>query len=278
MSDTISLRYSTEDSHAGMNAADLSSALKALNDVTEITARTFYGPSPASIMRVTSIQRGSFLVNTILEISASTMSMLPILFGSSGIKDYGDLLKSVFDLVFHLKGSAPTHVQSVDGTENIAIQNVSGDIQIFNGTVYHNCVFNDVPGKARRLVRPIKKSTDSLSIEANGKTIAKVNSENSKYFKPIEKISPSAEHTAIVLLRLKSPILEGNGDWRFIYGRNTITARMNDQLFEQEARSGRVSFRAGDLLKVRLKSTQQMDRNDARVHHSIEEVLDHTTG
>jgi len=69
-------------------------------------------------------------------------------------------------------------------------------------------------------------------------------------------------------------VLQGEGMWRFKYGRMYLTAKLLDDEYRQRVTNGEESFKHGDLLKVRLKTVQEKVGHRVVTRHSIIKVID----
>lgn len=76
-------------------------------------------------------------------------------------------------------------------------------------------------------------------------------------------------------LRVRQPHLEDEDSWRFSWGKNAITANITDPEFMEKVRSGEEEFRAGDVLRVRLRIEEHQKGRNITKKHFIDEVLSH---
>lgn len=77
------------------------------------------------------------------------------------------------------------------------------------------------------------------------------------------------EEVTQVELRLVSPVLDGNGKWRFKSKDMEINAIVSDNQFLSRLHNGEISIRADDLYKVTLSKTIY---DDGRIHYDISDI------
>jgi hypothetical protein len=82
-------------------------------------------------------------------------------------------------------------------------------------------------------------------------------------------------NTVEATLRVRQPHLESDDSWRFSWGRNSITAKVADGDFMAKVRTGEQEFRAGDMLRVKMRIEEQQRGKNITKKHYIDEVLLH---
>jgi hypothetical protein len=92
-------------------------------------------------------------------------------------------------------------------------------------------------------------------------------------FRPIKPAGNPIESDIEAILEVIAPVFEGEGVWRFKFGRMSLTARLTDDAYRQQVADGQESFRHGDRLRVRLKSVQEKVGDKVTTEHFITKVI-----
>lgn len=204
-------------------------------------------------------------------LAQSTFPSLPAL--TFGISDIPDLIKEWLDILKLLKGKPPQDVQNVSNGNAVRIQSIDGNAQIVNGNIYNTFIFNDVGRDAAKLEAPLKRGARSLEIIKGKKKIGSYSPNDVSQFRSIKPADAPIESEINAILEVISPVLEGEGVWRFRYGRSALTAKLTDDEYRQKVINGDEVFRHGDRLKVQLKTTQERLGEKVSTRHSITKVL-----
>lgn len=77
------------------------------------------------------------------------------------------------------------------------------------------------------------------------------------------------------LFRLKQRFFKDNNKWKFDNGGSPINAAILDEEFLRKIDSGELRFGKGDLLKVKLKTTQTFAHGKLKTEFQVIEVLEH---
>jgi hypothetical protein len=254
---TFSLRY-THSAPDQIEAAELIKVLAAFNSIVVKANRTFYGTDANTSFRLRHVQPGSIDIQGFIEVAAGlqpAFAMLPSL--SFGIDDIPGLIKSWFDLLKHLKGSAPKRVQTVKEGNAVQVENVDGNMMVVNGNVYHGCIINNVGSDAAKLEAPVRKGARQLELVRGRKKIGTYTPDDVAQFRSIKPTERPIESEIEAIVEVVAPVLQGEGMWRFKYGRMPLTAKLLDEEFRQRVSNKEESFRRGDLLRARLKTVQE---------------------
>jgi hypothetical protein len=70
-----------------------------------------------------------------------------------------------------------------------------------------------------------------------------------------------------------APVLEGDGMWRFKYGRMSITAKLTDENYRQRVLDGTESFSHGDRLLAKLRTVQENLGDKISTKHFITRMI-----
>jgi hypothetical protein len=270
----FSLHY-TNSVPAAIEADELIKVLSAFNRIVVKASRTFYGSGARTSFRLTHVQPGSIDIQGFIELLAGlqpAFAMFPSL--SLDIKDIPELIKAWLDTLTFLKGKPPQNVQTVQKGNAVQIKNAEGNVTIINGNVYNSFLLNNVGADAAKLEAPIKKGARELELFRGHKRIATYNADDVAQFRAIKPTENPIESEIDAIVEVISPVLEGEGMWRFKYGRIYLTAKLLDEEYRQRITNREESFRHGDYLKVRLKTVQEKVGNKVVTRHFIVKVLE----
>jgi hypothetical protein len=255
-----------------LDAQELIQTLSAFARISTKAGQTAYGPQAS--FRITHVQPGSINIEGFIEIVAGlqpAFALLPII--SLGIGDVAELIKKWLDLLKFLKGKPPKVIEKVENGNAVQIENANGDTTIVNGNVYNTFMFNNVSHDAAKLHAPTKRGATKLELYKEKQKIGTYDAQDLAEFRPIKPTTEPIESEIDALLEVIAPVFEGEGVWRFRYGRRPLTARLTDDSYRQQVAEGQESFRHGDSLKVRLKTVQEKVGNKISTKHFITKVL-----
>lgn len=263
------------DLENGIEAEDVASAISGFAFVSRLAGVMTYGDSQKLKFNVESISQGSLTIRFFLELAGVAQSLLPLLnTGSNSPSDMGAWIKAWFDLLKHLDGSPPSSVlKATNSPGSVQVQNVKGHKINIPINVYNTFNIYDLGRYAEQIGKPLKRNANKLEILVGRRKAANFNKREAASLRSVRRPETTLEQEVEVLLKVVAPVFEGNGLWRFSRGRNTITAAIGDPKFLAEVQSGRQSFRAGDILRVRLTSNQERIGDKIKEHHTIVEVM-----
>jgi len=267
---TFSLRY-THSRPDQIEADELIKVLSAFNRIALKASSTVYGSGASTSFRLTHVHSGSIDIQGFIEVLAGFQAILPSIVD---IKDIPELIKGWLDLLSFLKGKPPQRVQTVQSGNAVQIENVYGNVTNINGNVYNSFVVNNVGADASKLEAPIKKGARELELFRGPERIASYSQDDVAQFRAIKPTENPIESEIDAIVEVVAPVFQGQGMWRFRYGRTFLTATLFDEEFLQKVRSREESFRHGDLLKVRLKTVQERVGGRVVTRHSIVKVLE----
>lgn len=249
--------------------------LRSYNSIIRRASGTLYGSQTKLDIRLEHVQSGSFDLSGIISIIGGLQPIFPMLPAISlGIENIPELIKKWFDLLKHLKGSPPVQVtQSGDGT-NVQVTNRDGQVTVVHGNIYQSCVIADVGSLAQALQAPIQAGAKSLNLMREGKPIAEYSPEDVKSFSPIKIVGEEVDTEIDAILLVVSPILEGEGVWRFKYGSMNLVAKIQDVKYLEKVLNGIVSFKHGDRIVVRLRTLQRQHGAKLMTTHYVTQVLE----
>src|SRR5262249_24247776 len=137
-------------------------------------------------VRIDHVRPGSIDLQWVYELAATTQTAfaaLPTL--ALGIKDIHELVKTWLDLLKFLKGEPPQRVQNVTNGNALQIENVSGDVKVFNGNIYNTFILNDIGADAKKLELPIARGATKLELKRGKKKIGTYSAKELSTFKSI---------------------------------------------------------------------------------------------
>ena len=268
---TFSLRY-THSAPDQIEADELIKVLSAFNRIALKASTTVYGSGASTSFRLTHVQSGSIDIQGFVELAAGIQTVLAVF--PTGISDIPELIKGWLDLLSFLKGAPPQRVQTVQKGNAVQIENAHGNVTNINGNVYNSFVINNIGLDASKLEAPVKKGAKELELLRGRKRIASYNQDDVAQFRPIKPEANPIKSEIDAIVEVVAPVFQGQGMWRFRYGRMFLTAKLLDDEYRERVEKGQESFRHGDLLKVRLGTEQERVGGRVVTRHSIVKVID----
>jgi hypothetical protein len=271
---TFSLRYSgaTPD---GLEARELIRVLSAFTQISNKASQTYYGAEAKASFRIAHVQPGSIDIEGLFELVGALQpgfALLPTL--SLEIKDIPTLIKRWLDILKFLQGKPPQRMQKVDNGNAVQIENANGDVKVVNGNVYNSCVFLNVGRDAAKLDAPMKHGASKLELVKGTRKIATYSARELGQLGPIRPNDRAIESEIEAIAEVVSPVLDGEGIWRFKYGNMRLKAKLTDEKYREKVASGEESFRHGDRLRVRLKTVQENVGDRISTKHFVTKVIE----
>jgi hypothetical protein len=296
--DQFQLVYDGPDVRQGsMDVYDLAPALLSVGDLVRETNRFFNQDRSKVAVQVRSdFQRGSFEVALILD-QGIVEQTKQVLFGGTVVDARG-----LVDLIFGhpesliggttlttgavmglikvykiLKGArpAPASVKIEDNSTTL-IQNIN--VEAKTAQLYMN---DAIRSHVDRVVRPLAKvGIDFLEVRKEKQLIDRL--EKADVPERVYESSPESGMSEVLfdsreaLLNVIKVDFE-KGKWRFSDGTAKFAAAINDSVFQAKLDNREIGFYKGDVLRVRLKTTQIVQAaGNLKTEYSIEEVLEHS--
>jgi hypothetical protein len=257
-----------------LDAQDLIQVLSAFRRISLKASLVTHGSGSEASFRISHVNRGSIDIQGFVELIAGLQPAFAHMATLSlGIADVPELIKTWLDLLKFLKGEPPKVVQTVTSGNAIQIDNLNGDSQVVNGNVYNTFIFNNIGRDAAKLELPTKHGAKHLELLRGKRKIATYDSTDLSHFRAIKPAAEPIESEIEAILEVIAPVFEGDGVWRFKYGRMSMTAKILDDSYRQQVVDGQESFRHGDRLKVRLKTVQERVGDKIVTKHFITEVI-----
>lgn len=271
----LSLYYTGKANPASMEARQLIQVLSAFTRIASKASRVYYGSTARTSLRIAHVESGSIDLQWLCEVAAAAQTAFPTLqVLSFGVKDVSGLIKGWLDLLKFLKGQPPQKIQTVTKGNALQIDNTTGETTIVNGNVYNTFIVSGVGADAEKLELPIKSGAKALELKRSGRRIASYSATDLSNFRAIRPSDKPLESEIEAFLQVVSPVLEGDGMWRFKYGRMSIVAKLTDDDYREKVLTGQESFSHGDLLHARLKTVQENLGNKVVTRHFVTKVIE----
>jgi hypothetical protein len=258
----------------GLDARELIHTLSAITRISIKASLSTYGSQSGASFRITEVRPGTISIQGFIELLAGAQpafSVLPSL--SLGVSDVPELIKCWFELLKFLKGEPARVVQKVEKGNAVQIENASGQTTIVNGNVYNSFIFNNVGNDASKLELPARPGAEKLEVYKGKRRIASYTRNDLATFKPIKPTDKPLESEIEAIVEVIAPVFEGDGVWKFKYGRMILTARLLDHEYRHQVLTGEESFRHGDTLRVRLKTIQERTGGKIVTKHFVTKVV-----
>ncbi|MQP67064.1 hypothetical protein GE253_17185 [Niveispirillum sp. SYP-B3756] len=275
MEDIFLLKYDGLSATMGeMDAYDVADALRGFADFSRRVSEGVYGRKMEIRTSVRDIRHGSVEIEFLTRIlSSENMALLVTMYEHlpSVLKVIGECIK----LFKHLQGQKPASIKKAENG-SVLVENNSGTILVFNQSTV-NIALDQKTGRSVQsfIKKPLGRSADTLVIKADGREIANINREESQYFFPIDSTDLLTETKSEIYLTIATTVFEGHAQWRFHDGRDTFSARIEDQVFLDRVERGEERFGKGDALLVRLRAMQKRANGRLVAEYVIEDVIKH---
>lgn len=173
---------------------------------------------------------------------------------------------------------APKSVKKAD-RGGVYVENNHGNIIVVDQLTAKIVLEGNVSQPAEKFVRrPLIESASHLIIKSDGVEVASVTQDEAVNFLPVQSGDVLVENKSDIYITVATTIFEGKGKWRFNDGRMTFSAEIEDQVFLDRVAKGLETFRKGDTLFARVRSTQKKIRGKLKADFAVEEVLSHLPG
>lgn len=272
----ITLYFDGQIPREGLDADEVAAVAEGMAKAVQfLSGRSVEAERPYNL-HLTEVRPGSAIFQFLLEGVAVAQSMLPILPpGGFSIKQVGEVFSYAIKLLDFLNKKPPAAQVTVNGDNNVVVTNSAG------ATVKVTQIVVQVAGNAylqeqiEKVLKPLKKPGRNLAIKQDDEELLTTASENYAAItaRPMKDSEPVNVNVIDATLRVRQPHLDGDDSWKFAWGRNRITAQVQDKDFMEKVRTGEEEFRAGDVLRVRMRIEEQQKGKNVTKRHYIEEVL-----
>lgn len=272
--ENLSLYYTGDINPADMEAKELIQVLSGFTRIATKASQVYHGAAKRTFIRIERVQPGTIDLQWACEVAATAQTAfaaLPAL--SLGIENVPSLIKAWLDLLKFLKGQPPQKVQNVSGGNALQLENINGKNLIVNGNIYNTFILNGIGSDAQKLELPVRRGAKSLELKQDGHKLGAYDASDLVNFKAIKPTDRPLESEIEAILEVVAPVLEGEGLWRFKYGRMRLTAKLTDEDYKQRVLKGEESFSHGTRLRARLKTIQENLGDKITTRHFVTKVL-----
>jgi hypothetical protein len=255
-------------------------ALVALADLVDQSERILEPALPPVTVRVRSRFRpGSFDIG--LEL-ADAYQRFVSLFSSNEMPAWATLLSllgisgfGLFQLLKKAKGTQPQ--LEVEHSETVRIRFAGESPQEIDKRIWRLFNHLGIRKSVHKVVEPLtKEGIDKLEIRRGGRKTLEIQKNEVDAFKPpTEAESLEVSENPNLRLVIISPAFREGYKWRVFDGTRTLWVTVRDPAFLARINEGKEAFRKGDLLHVRLQTSQWIEDGELKAEHVIIEVLKH---
>jgi len=270
-----------------MEVRDLAPALLALQDVFEEANRILNGERAKIALSVhASFKAGSFgvdmtVVQNLLDQTLSMFRSSPIAEAKELAEDLGFIIASAGGLVGVIKWLRGRTISCVnmleDGKARIVVEE-DDEMDVEESTLL---LFRSIRlrnGLEQVIAKPLdRQGIDSFGVSdipENG--FVRVDKREAAFFRaPPDNEETIDESESETNLQLVSISFREDNKWRFSDGSSIFHAEITDESFMARVLKNEESFRAGDILHVRLFKRQWLAGENLKSEYQVVEVLDH---
>ncbi|MGI6657489.1 MAG: hypothetical protein ACOX5Z_11870 [Desulfobulbus sp.] len=274
-----------------MDVRELAPALLALGEVLEQANATINQDKAKIALRVkASFRTGCFGID--FSVVQSLVDQVVNMFNAKPVESAGSLLSL---LGFTVPGSAYGLVKLVKWLQNRPIKEVilldDGRAKVVIDGDCFETEQRTIELLRNYMLRRALEQAIAKPLELPGiDTVALTDDERETNFVVIEKherdyfAAPQEDEEQLVddvseaALKLVSVSFKGDNKWRFSTGEAPFYSTISDTEFLNRVNLGMESFRAGDILIVKLRKKQYRFGESIRSEYDVEKVVEHITG
>lgn len=273
--ESLSFIFSGKVSPSDVPIEKTISIMRSYNRLAKLGGAAIYGSRNKLDVRATHLRHGSYDFSGILSVVGGLQPLLPMFPALSlGVSSIPKYLKIGFDLLKSLKGSPPKSVKQSGDGKNVNVENRDGIVFVLNGNIYTHLVMGDFGKEAAALKTPISMGSDGLTLKSNSNVVAEYTSEDVSHFVPFRPAQDPITTEMTAFLTVVSPVLQGDGRWRFKFGDTNIVAEIDDKDYLDRVNNRQIAFASGDYIRARLRITQVPVGSKIETRHQILQVED----
>ena len=295
---TFSVEYDGEAVRQGvMDVRDLAPALLSLGKLCEETNATLNGDRAKVVVQVkANFKAGSFgitldVLQNVLDQAITFITLTKVhdakeiletigVFGGAITTTVGasvGVYKGVIQAVKAISGRKVT--RAIPGAEGVTQLSIEGNVTInVTNTVYKLYSQRSVQNDLAKIVGPLDRDgVDVLKFLENGEIKEEIEKDERRAFEVAA--APEAESVdeseSVRVWQVRSASFDRALVWRFYEGDSTLTAQIVDERFWRQIEAGALSFKAGDLLRVRVVAkTTRVPGQKISTEYTITEVVE----
>lgn len=218
--------------------------------------------------KVVAIEKGSFIINILPEITLVTSLIVPLI---EDTRQFIELVSKIFSLIDFLRGKMYKEITPT------SITNYYGETTIINEVTYN--IFKDMDNQTFKSVEkfiediPEKRELEIYDSVSNVKTV--INDKNRGYFINNQRLED--DDTVIVNLSekqtviVRKPALDMSSKWT-IHTDRSIQAEIEDEEFSNLVKNGDISFSNGMKLVVDIETTSYPNNEKVKPTYIIKKV------
>jgi len=257
-----------------IDVSHLISILRSQQQLIKRSSDFIYGPRTIRKIGIKNVSAGSIDIGSVFQFVGSMQPAFALLPSASlGITTIAEMVKAWLSLLKHLGQKPPVAINQYGDGQNVIIENATGDTQIVNGNIYNTFIMGNIGYYASAFQAPMNFGATGMKLKSRGKVIAEYSRNDVEQFVKIQPESDIVTSKIEAILSVVSPVLEGEGIWKFKYGGATIPAKISDDSFLSGVFDGSESFKRGDAFKVLLATNQKQIGRNIVTTHLVERVL-----
>lgn len=283
--DTFDLVYDGPALTEGrMAVRDLAPALLSLGELFAEASVTLHPDRPAAALNIKATNNGSFLIDLILEGPGLAWDRAIDLFGSDPVEALANLKELViapgaglFWYIARKRGRSVARQEDAiePGKVRLTLDDdtvleVPTDVLALHGSV-------EVRRKARRVIEPLNRmGVDRLEFRAEDDVVLTLTGDDVPAFEAegSEEVS-LLEREIEMLVSITAPAFVPGNKWRLTDGDRSFFAAIDDDAFQERVQHGIEFFRAGDMLRCRMRLVQTQQDGALHTEYHVAEVFEH---